>query len=57
MPASFHARRDALFAAVHAYNEANPAAPLPRQAALLLVVMFAESAICCLARRSWWAGA
>ena len=50
MPTSFHPRRDALFAAVQTHNDANPTAPLPRQAALLLAVMFAEADVCCLAQ-------
>jgi hypothetical protein len=50
MSIPFHPRRDALFAAVHAYNAANPAAPLPRQAATLLVILFAEAEVCCLSQ-------
>ena len=35
-------RREAVFAAVEAYNRTHPAAPLPRPAARLLAVMFAD---------------
>ena len=39
-------RREALFAAVEAYNRANPTARLPRSAARLLGIMFAEADVC-----------
>ena len=39
-------RREAINAAVEAHNQANPTARLPRSAARLLGVMFADSDIC-----------
>ena len=39
-------RRDAIAAAVAAYDHANPQAPLPRNAARLLIVMFASGDMC-----------
>jgi hypothetical protein len=39
-------RREALFAAVEAYNHAHPQAPLPRPAARLLAVMFSSNDVC-----------
>ena len=39
-------RREAVFAAVEAYNRTHPAAPLPRPAARLLAVMFATEDVC-----------
>ena len=39
-------RRDEIAAAVEAYNRANPTARLPRRAAQLLAVMFAEADVC-----------
>jgi hypothetical protein len=39
-------RRDAIAKAVAAYNGANPLAPLPRNAAGLLVAMFPFSDVC-----------
>ena len=39
-------RRDAVFSAVEAHNRANPAGRLPRSAARLLAVMFAEADVC-----------
>ena len=42
-----HPRRRAdIIAAVDAYNSANPGARLPRNAALLLIVMFGSDDIC-----------
>jgi hypothetical protein len=40
------ARREEIAAAVAAYNRAKPLAPLPRNAARLLVVMFPASDVC-----------
>jgi hypothetical protein len=40
-------RREAVFAAVEAYNRAHPKARLPRQAARLLAFMFADKDVCC----------
>jgi hypothetical protein len=45
-------RREAVFAAVEAYNQTHPAAPLPRPAARLLAVMFAAEDVCCLSQQS-----
>ena len=45
-------RRDAVFAAVEAYNRTHPAAPLPRPAARLLAVMFATEDVCCLSQQA-----
>jgi hypothetical protein len=39
-------RRDDIVAAVGAYDRANPSAPLPRNAARLLAVMFAGEDVC-----------
>ena len=39
-------RRDDIAAAVAAYDRANPNAPLPRNAARLLAVMFATEDVC-----------
>ena len=39
-------RRDDIVAAVAAYDSANPSAPLPRNAARLLAVMFASEDVC-----------
>ena len=39
-------RRDDIAAAVAAYNSANPKARLPRNAALLLAVMFPSEDVC-----------
>src|SRR5262249_39091289 len=39
-------RREAITAAVEAYNHAHPQAPLPRPAARLLVVMFRSDDVC-----------
>jgi hypothetical protein len=39
-------RRDEIAAAVAAYDSANPSAPLPRHAALLLAVMFPSEDVC-----------
>ena len=39
-------RRDDIVAAVAAYDSANPSAPLPRNAARLLAVMFATEDVC-----------
>jgi hypothetical protein len=44
------ARGDEIAAAVAAYDAANPLAPLPRNAARLLIVMFPASNVC---RRSF----
>ena len=38
--------RDALVAAVAAYNRANPESPLPRNAGRLLLAMFASGDVC-----------
>jgi hypothetical protein len=38
--------RDEIAAAVAAYDSANPSAPLPRHAALLLAVMFPSEDVC-----------
>jgi hypothetical protein len=40
-------RREAITAAVNAYNRTHPKAPLPRPAARLLAVMFADGEVCC----------
>ena len=45
-------RREAVFAAVEAHNRAHPAAPLPRPAARLLVVMFATEDVCRLSQQA-----
>jgi hypothetical protein len=45
-------RRSAFFTAVEAYNRAHPAAPLPRPAARLLAVMFAETDVCSLSQHA-----
>jgi hypothetical protein len=45
-------RRNAIFAAVEAYNRANPAAPLPRPVARLLVLMFADQDACRLSQQA-----
>jgi hypothetical protein len=39
-------RQEALAAAVAAYNKANPLTPLPRNAARLLIAMFAADDVC-----------
>jgi hypothetical protein len=39
-------RRDTIAAAIAAYNSANPKARLPRNAALLLAVMFPTEDVC-----------
>jgi hypothetical protein len=39
-------RRDAITAAIAAYDQANPQAPLPRNTARLLTVMFASGDMC-----------
>jgi hypothetical protein len=39
-------RRDDIVAAVAAYDSANPSAPLPRNTARLLAVMFASDDVC-----------
>ena len=39
-------RRDDIAAAVAAYDSANPSAPLPRNAARLLAVMFPSEDVC-----------
>ena len=39
-------RRDDIVAAVAAHDSANPSAPLPRNAARLLVAMFASDDVC-----------
>jgi hypothetical protein len=39
-------RREAIEAAVAAYDNANPLTPLPRNAARLLVAMFATNDVC-----------
>ena len=44
-------RREAIFAAVEAYNRATPTARLPRSAARLLGVMFAEADVCRLSQQ------
>ncbi len=45
-------RRDAVFAAVEAYNQTHPAAPLPRPAARLLAVMFPTEDVCCVSQQA-----
>jgi hypothetical protein len=45
-------RRDAVFAAVETYNRTHPAAPLPRPAAQLLAVMFADQDVCCVSQQA-----
>ena len=45
-------RREAVFAAVEAYNRANSAAPLPRPVARLLVLMFADQDTCRLSQQA-----
>jgi hypothetical protein len=45
-------RREAVFAAVEAHNRAHPAAPLPRPAARLLAVMFADQDVCCMSQQA-----
>ena len=45
-------RRDAVFAAVEAHNRTHPTAPLPRPAARLLAVMFADQDICCMSQQA-----
>jgi hypothetical protein len=45
-------RREAVFAAVEAYNRTHPAAPLPRPAARLLAVMFATENVCCVSQQA-----
>ena len=45
-------RREAVFAAVDAYNRTHPAAPLPRPAARLLAVMFAGQDVCCASQQA-----
>ena len=39
-------RRDDIAAAVDAYNHTHPSAPLPRNAARLLAVMFSRDDVC-----------
>ena len=48
---SYTSRREAVFAAVEAHNRTHPAAPLPRRAARLLAVMFADQDVCCLSQQ------
>ena len=50
--ASCYHRREAAFAAVEAYNRAHPKARLPRPAARLLAVMFADQDVCCLSQQA-----
>ena len=45
-------RRAAIFAAVEAYNRARPGAKLPRSAALLLAVTFANDDVCCVSQQT-----
>jgi hypothetical protein len=45
-------RREAVFAAVETHNRAHPAAPLPRPAARLLAVMFADQDVCSLSQQA-----
>jgi hypothetical protein len=45
-------RRDAFSTAVEAYNRAHPEAKLPRPAARLLAVMFADQDVCCLSQQA-----
>jgi hypothetical protein len=45
-------RREAIFAAVEAHNQAHPASPLPRPAARLLAVMFDIEDVCCLSQQA-----
>ena len=45
MPADLR-RRDDITAAIDAYDSAHPSAPLPRDAARLLAVMFAADDVC-----------
>ena len=45
MPIDLH-RRDEIAAAVAAYDTANPLAPLPRNTARLLAVMFPSEDVC-----------
>ena len=45
-------RREAVFAAVEAHNRTHPAAPLPRPAARLLAVMFADQDVCCMSQQA-----
>ena len=52
MPCSPSPRRAAIFAAVEAYNRAHPGAKLPRSAALLLAVTFADDDVCCVSQET-----
>jgi hypothetical protein len=45
-------RREALFTAVEAHNQAHPASPLPRPAARLLAVMFDTEDVCCVSQET-----
>jgi hypothetical protein len=45
-------RREAITAAVEAYNYAHPASPLPRPAARLLAVMFDTEDVCCVSQQA-----
>ena len=45
-------RRDAFFTAVEAYNRTHRGPPLPRPAARLLAVMFADQDVCCLSQQA-----
>ena len=45
-------RRAAIFAAVEAHNRAHPGAKLPRSAALLLAVTFADDDVCCVSQQT-----
>jgi hypothetical protein len=45
-------RRNAVIAAVEAYNRVHPTAQLPRPAARLLAFMFADQDVCCLSQQA-----
>ena len=49
-------RREAVFAAVEAYDRAHPKARLPRPAARLLATMFTDQDVCCLSQQALMAG-
>jgi hypothetical protein len=45
-------RRNAIIAAVEAYNRVHPTARLPRPAVRLLAFMFADQDVCCLSQQA-----
>jgi hypothetical protein len=45
-------RREAVFAVIEVFNRTHPATPLPRPAARLLAVMFADQDVCCMSQQA-----